>query len=240
MSKSNMYHDSITQWNVCVGCRFDCIYCEKSFKAQMKRQLHNCKQCYNFVPHFHEKRLTTNLPPTKGDEFIWACSSSDIYFAKHEWRNAIIERMRALLNLSFLLQSKAPKVFFLHDFPVNVMLGITLETNSDTNYNSISKAPWPSIRFQQFADLDVPNDKILIIEPILIFDIDIFVAWVKEIRPARIYIGYDTKNCHLKEPTLRETLALIKELKKVTTVKRKFIREAWYVKPNMKPLNKYF
>ena len=30
---------------------------------------------------------------TEGDEFIWACSSADIAFAKPEWINVIIERI---------------------------------------------------------------------------------------------------------------------------------------------------
>ena len=37
---SNMYEDAIYRWNVFVGCEFDCAYCKKSFKAQMKRQKH--------------------------------------------------------------------------------------------------------------------------------------------------------------------------------------------------------
>ena len=34
----NMYSNSKLSWNIGVGCKFDCNYCELSFKAQMKRQ----------------------------------------------------------------------------------------------------------------------------------------------------------------------------------------------------------
>jgi hypothetical protein len=74
-----MYGDSIKQWNAIVGCNFDCIYCEQSFKRQMKRQKQNCMDCYNYIPHFHENYLNQPLPKTRNDEFIWSCSSSDIF-----------------------------------------------------------------------------------------------------------------------------------------------------------------
>ena len=37
--KSNMYSDSVFQWNCFVGCYFNCSYCIPSFQRQMKRQM---------------------------------------------------------------------------------------------------------------------------------------------------------------------------------------------------------
>lgn len=60
--KSNMYAKAAT-WNPFKGCRFDCTYCEPSFKRQSKRQKENeartrgCNRCYRYVPHPHEDRL---------------------------------------------------------------------------------------------------------------------------------------------------------------------------------------
>ena len=57
-NKKNMYSDSKLQWNVHVGCEFDCIYCKPSFKAQMKRQKplvdkngkkRGCQDCINLI-----------------------------------------------------------------------------------------------------------------------------------------------------------------------------------------------
>lgn len=226
-----MYKDSKKQWNVYVGCKFNCIYCKKSFQAQMKRQKHNCIKCYNYEPHFHEERLKQSLKNTKGDEFIWCCSSGDIYFAKPKWIFKIIERIKELPQ-TFFFQSKEPKVFYDYDFPENVILGITLESNRW--YKEISDAPPPFERMKVFYDLKYPR-KFITIEPILDFDFSIFLGWLRELNPERVYIGYDTKKTwwmegkekvYLRkyEPRLHKTRNLIHELKRFTKVKTKYMK----------------
>lgn len=227
MSK-NMYSDSVKQWNCFVGCKFNCTYCKKSFQAQMKRQKHNCIKCYNYEPHFHEERLTNdwiekNLPEiTKGDEFIWCCSSGDIYFAKPKWIFKIIEKIKELPSKTFFFQSKEPKVFCDYDFPENVILGITLESNRW--YKNISNAPSPLERMKVFFTLKYPR-KFITIEPILDFDFSIFLGWLRILNPERIYIGYDTKKNSLLEPRLYKTRNLIHELKRFSKVKTKYMKD---------------
>lgn len=233
---NNMYADSVKQWNVIVGCRFDCIYCRASFQRQMKRQKRNCEKCYAYMPHFHENRLNDPLPETQGDEFIWVASSSDIACADSNWIDRILHRIAYLPDRTFLFQSKDSLVFYRHVFPPNCLLGITLETTSDLQYVGISKAPPPRKRFKDFLELDVENKKIVTIEPILRFDSIIFVHWMKKLQPERVYIGYDTKGCKLKEPKLADTLKLIAALEKVTKVKPKLLREAWNLQ---RPLEDY-
>jgi len=225
--KSHMYRDSIKQWNVYVGCHFDCICCEKSFKAQMKRQKNRCILCYNYIPHFHPEILDISLPKTKGDEFIWPCSSGDISFAKPEWIEAILTRIRQLPDRTFFFQTKNPNCYYLYGFPNNVILDITLETNQDDGYWLISKAPLPSVRFKAFLEHPFRR-KSITIEPLLEFDLDILVDWLKQLKPERVYIGYDSKNCYLPEPELAKTIILIEELKKFTKVKVKLLRKAWW------------
>lgn len=228
LNKQNMYSDSIKQWNVIVGCYFDCVYCRRSFQAQMRRQQHNCLQCYTYTPHFHAERLNASLPETYGDQFIWACSSSDISFSQEGWMNPTIERMKLKKDRTFFLQSKKPEWFKKYDFPSNVLLGITLETDSDLNYDRISKAPPPMVRYKQFADLDCKNRKIVTIEPVLRWSYtELFLAHIKDIRPERVYIGYDTKRTKLMEPRLKQVQELMKGLAKFTKVKPKLLREPW-------------
>lgn len=228
-----MYLDSKKQWNVIVGCKFHCIYCEKSFQAQMKRQKHNCIKCYNYEPHFHEDRLSQTLPKTHGDEFIWCCSSSDIYFAKKEWMERILERIIEMPNRTFFFQTKEPSVFYDYDFPKNVLLGITLESNRfyEAYYDD---APEPYVRFKGFYDITHPR-KIITIEPVLEFDFSIFLRWIKKIQPERIYIGFDTKNTvvwnmesdkyeTLCEPSIEKTKSFIRELERFTKVKTKYMK----------------
>lgn len=229
VKKGNMYLDSKKQWNVVVGCEYQCTYCINSFQRQMKRQKWNCKvmnreglsKCYTYEPHFHPERLHQSLPRTKGDEFIWCCSSGDITFAEEEWIDKIIKRIKELPGKTFFFQTKDPSCFYKYDFPDNVILGITLESNRDY---LITKAPFPLQRYKDFSKLDFKR-KIVIIEPIMQFDLEIFVEWIKNIDPMRVYMGYDTKKSNLTEPKLSQFLELWSELNKFTKVKSKLIRE---------------
>ena len=224
----NMYQDAIFRWNVMVGCLHNCIYCKRSFQAQMKRQLHNCKDCYDFKPHFHEERLNINFNlkkyETKGDQFIWVASSSDICFIKFEWMDKILKRVKKFPNRTFFFQTKNPIIFKWFRFPSNCLLGITLESDWYIKYNEISKAPSLLKRFIDFSDVKCNNKKVVTIEPILSFDLSNFIYVIKHINPERVYIGYDTKNCGLPEPPLSKTLELIEELKKFTKVKLKYMK----------------
>jgi hypothetical protein len=224
---SHMYEDSVKQWNVYVGCNYLCQYCQKSFRLQMKRQLHNCIKCYDYVPHFHPDRLTQQLPRTQGDEFIWACSSSDITFAKREWIEAILKRVRQLPDRTFLFQTKNPICFKRYSWTDNTVLDVTIETNEDEGYRLISTAPLPSIRYRDFLKIKHPH-KFVTVEPILEFDMDVLVEWIGEINPERVYLGYDSKNCSLPEPELAKTQELKKRLEKFTKVKLKLMRKAWW------------
>jgi DNA repair photolyase len=226
--KGNMYGESVLQWNLFVGCEYTCRYCEKSFKAQMKRQEHNCKLCYNYNPHFHPERLKKNLPATKEDQFIWPCSSGDINFMKDDWLRQLSNKIHENPDKTFLLQSKRPATFKRLKWPKNVILGTTVETNRIKHYNLISNAPNPRARIFQLDELD-HKYKSITIEPILCFDTEEFLDLLKEVtpKPRWIFIGYDSKKCGLPEPSLNKTRTFIKLLKKhfgPDTVKLKLIR----------------
>lgn len=220
--KSNMYQHSKKQWNPFVGCLFDCPYCKLSFQAQLKRwAANNCQDCYNYKPHFHENRLDDKMPVTRGLEFISCCLSGDISFAHAEWIEAIIEKIKEWHNRTFLIQTKNPIVLENYDFPENVLLGITMETNRDY---WLSNAPLPRERASTFARLDFPsNRKIVTIEPIIMFDWSPFNAMIKKIHPGRVYVGYDTKNTGLEEPRMELTRSFIKTLNLFTDVYEKYI-----------------
>jgi len=165
--------------------------------------------------------LNDKLPLTHGDEFIWACSSGDISFAKPKWINLIIDKIWEYPNRTFLFQSKNPECFLQYKFPPNVILGTTIETNRP--YTIYSKAPPPEKRFRDFCLLDSPR-KIVTIEPILMFDLNILATWMKIIATERIYIGYDTKNCNLIEPYTFQVKELCDQLKDFTKVKFKYMK----------------
>ena len=223
----NMYQDAIFRWNCFVGCKFNCVYCKKSFQAQMRRQIRNCRFCGNYIPHFHEERVTKeytekHFPETSGDEFIWVGSSGDISFIEYPDMLKILNRIEEYPDRTFFFQTKNPEFFSKFIFPPNVILGITLE--SDIYYREISNAPSPYNRVFWFEKLNFPR-KFVTIEPILNFNFPLFLGWLKEIDPERIYIGYDSHKNDLPEPSIRKTKILIKELEKFTKVKTKYMKE---------------
>lgn len=144
---------------------------------------------------------------------------------------------------NFLIQSKNPSIFLEHYWPDNVILGTTLETNysllqsSEPSheliaYNQISKAPYPDTRHDAMVRLC--NRKAITIEPILKFNIEAFLRWIKEIAPEFVYIGYandkhEGKKLKLPEPPLEKTMQLIAALKTAgIEVREKTLRRAWY------------
>lgn len=203
LKSSNMYSASVKQWNPFVGCKFDCSYCVSSFQRQAKRQKQRCMQCYNYTPHTHEKRLEDYLPKTKEGEFIFTCASGDISFCSTPFLKKIIKRIEEQPNKTFLLQSKNPNTFNRVDIPKNVILGTTLETNRDVLYKGISKAPKLSQRQSELAKIK-HDKKMVTIEPVLDFDLDVMVRWVKEIDPVVVWLGFDSKNNNLPEPSIKK------------------------------------
>ena len=232
--QNHMYTQSRKSLNWFVGCEHNCVYCKPSFQAQMKRQLHNCKDCYAFTPHAHLDRLLKSPPKTNGEEFIFFPSSGDPAFASDEQWTKAIEYTEKYYDRTFLIQTKNPEVFQHLKFPDNVVLGITLETDRRLyytpslfkNYERISKAPIPF--FRTFAFKDVKHKrKFVTIEPILQFS-SILLSWVFQINPEFVYVGYANHGCKLPEPKLADTKKLIVELEKFTEVRIKTLRKAWW------------
>ena len=225
VKEGNMYSDSVLQWNIFVGCEFDCSYCKKSFQAQMRRQIHNCEKCGNYIPHFHPERLYKKLPKTEGDEFIWVGSSGDISFIEESYMMLILEKIETNPDKTFFFQTKDPQWFDKWQFPENTLIGITLE--SDIHYPEITKAPTPWKRAIAFYFVEHPR-KVITIEPILKFQEKKLLSWIRDIRPERVYIGFDSKKNNLPEPTLKEVEKLIFEMEKLEIkIKRKLIRKGW-------------
>ena len=204
LPQTNMYGNAKT-WNPFKGCRFNCTYCVESFQLQAKRQMHNCMQCYDFVPHYHPERLR-QIPSSP---IVFVCGNGDLAFASSEQKNAIIASIRDFARAHpksdkvFYLQSKQPEYFRRHlaDLPGKVVLVTTLETNRDAGYEAISSAPPPSERYRQFLALEYPR-KIVTVEPVMDFDVDVFASWIINIKPELVYLGLNSKTKpRLPEPS---------------------------------------
>ncbi|MCJ7828765.1 MAG: hypothetical protein MUP81_03370 [Dehalococcoidia bacterium] len=208
---SNMYSRSVCQWNPFVGCKFDCIYCRKSFQSQMKRQKHRCQKCYDFEPHEHPERLDQYLPKTDYGQFIFACANGDISFCSTPYLMRIVHTIEKWPDRTFLIQSKNPKTFERVAWPDNVILGTTIETDDDGVVAKFSQAPLPATRCADFLKITHPL-KMLTFEPIMDFSPYLMIEIVKEIQPCMVWLGYDTKKTGLPEPPLEKVKELYWEL----------------------------
>jgi len=232
--ENRMYHENRKSLNAFVGCNFDCVYCRPSFQRQAKRQKQRCGLCYSYTPHFHPSRLLKAPPKTLEDGFIFFPSMGDVSFAEKKDFEAMLSYTEKYPNTTFLIQTKNPECLEGYDFPDNVILALTLETNLRgyntpslyTTYERISKAPIPIFRFQSFKGLK-HRRKIVTVEPILQFS-DGLKRWIFQINPEAVYVGYDNHNCKLPEPTLNETKVLIRDLSEFLEVRTKTIRNAWF------------
>jgi DNA repair photolyase len=210
-----MYAEART-WNPFKGCRFDCVYCTPSFQKQSKRQKQLCQDCYHYRPHCHEDRLD-KIPSAR---IIFVCGNADISFCPSDFTRRIIDRIREhnlrTRRKTYYLQSKRPAYFqpFLGELPDNVILLTTLETNRDDGYDLISKAPVPSVRYEQFKALKYPR-KVVTIEPVLDFDLKTFVAWIRSIRPEYVWLGFNSKpeSVRLPEPSEEKVQKLASRLR---------------------------
>lgn len=203
MKNNNMYVHSVKQWSPFVGCEYGCLYCKSSFQAQLKRYgKQNCSSCYTYTPHTHPERLNQRLPKTKFMQFIFTCASGDISFCPRDYMEKILERIEQEPGKTFLLQTKNPAVLDGFVFPKNIVLGITLETNRDSGYSVFSKAPMPSQRYKDFLKLRHPL-KMLTLEPIMEFDMDVMINWIMNINPCMIWLGFNSKHKGmLPEPSI--------------------------------------
>ena len=225
----NMYKLSVKQWNPYVGCLHNCIYCEASFQAQLKRWAKkSCSNCYKFIPHAHPERLNRRLPRTGFMQFIFTCSNGDVAFCPTDYFDKILDMIRFHEDKWFLIQSKNPATFNRTVLPMNVIVGTTIETNRDDLYDGISDAPLPSQRYRDFLQVDHPY-KMVTCEPVIDFDVDTMIKWIGSINPVMIWLGYDSKKNCLPEPELRKVQILHWTLSRQGfVVILKTMRKAWW------------
>lgn len=212
MNANSRMYDAAKTWNPFKGCLWDCSYCIPSFQQQAKRQLHNCSECYHYRPHEHSERLA-KIPSA---EIIFVAGNGDICFAEPVFTRQIIAAIKAhnsrCPKKTYYFQSKQPAYFeqFLGDFSDNVILVTTLETNRDSGYGEVSKAPPPSVRYAQFKALGYPR-KVVTIEPVMDFDECQFVSWIVDVQPEYVWLGYNSRPrarlCEPSEEKLRSFVA---------------------------------
>lgn len=206
---SRMFKSIDKTWNVFVGCRFDCTYCNAR-KTALTRLKHLDRYKDGFKPHLVESELKKTFKP---GEFIFVSYMGDIAHASQYEFSQILSRIRQFPKTDFLLCSKSPGTFYRFgiDIPDNVILGTTIESNFDYGH---SKAPTPEVRWKSLGVLNNPR-KFLSIEPIMDFDLFTMLKWIKARKPEIIEVGADNYHNNLPEPPWEKVEKLLTNLRAI-------------------------
>jgi len=217
---SRMFDVVTKTWNPVKGCYHNCIYCYARILAETRlKETEKYKD--GFKPAFFPKELSRRFGPR---DVVFVVDMGDLFgsWVPSDWIRAVIEATKKS-EATFLYLTKNPRRYheFLHLFPENSILGATIESNWD---HGISNAPPPTERFRAMRELEWR--KFISIEPVLDFDLDEMVGWMKEIRPEFVYIGYDNwrKVPRYLEPPLSRVRMLIERLREITEVRVKTLR----------------
>lgn len=203
--KGQMYPFVSHTWNAIKGkCPHDCSYCYMKIYRQPEL-------------HFDEKELKTDLGH---GNFIFVGSSCDMWAkgVPRPWITSVLSHCN-FFKSQYLFQSKNPArfAFFPLGIPFESVLGTTIETN---RYYTYSKAPQPQERFADFVRIK-HHRKMISIEPIMDFDLEVLIPMIVAIKPEFVSIGADSKGHKLPEPPPGKVLHLLDALRAITTVKIK-------------------
>jgi len=175
-----------------------------------------------FVPKLVDKELSMRFHRQN----VFVSDMGDLFgeWVPEEWIKKVIDAIRESPTSNFLFLTKNPRKFlkYVKLYPENLVLGATIETNR--NY-LVSKAPTTAERYRAMVELPYRN-KLVSIEPIMDFDLETLVQWIREIKPVLVHVGYDNYNKHLPEPSLSKTKQLMDQLGQFTRVKTLTLRES--------------
>ncbi len=217
---TRMFEFVTETWNPVIGCKHYCCYCwsRRLVETRLKRIYRD------FTPRLIEKRFRYR---PKAGSLVFVCDMGDLFgdWVPREWITRVINFTKSFPETTFLFLTKNPARYieFIDEFPSNVILGTTIETDRDDLYRKyhISRAPLPSERYRAMLEVKDRRPELrrfVSIEPILDFNLGTFVKWIKDVEPCMVAIGYDNYSNKLPEPPLGKTLKLIDELEKVTKV----------------------
>ncbi|MBU4357352.1 MAG: phage Gp37/Gp68 family protein [Proteobacteria bacterium] len=120
-------------WNPVTGCKHGCSYC---YARDIAARFY--KPEIGFNPHFYPERLSapknTPIPKSddKGEHNVFTVSMGDLFgdWVSQEWINAVFKAIQGAPEWNFLLLTKNPKRYLTLDFPENVWVGATADTQA--------------------------------------------------------------------------------------------------------------
>ena len=220
-SKGNMYDFVTHTWNPIKGrCPHQCEYC------YMKK--------WGEQPPLYlaEKELRKDMGHRR---FYFVGSGTDMWAdgVPEEWIKAAISHCSKYEDNTYLFQSKNPERYIRYfsdsNKPLNnFVFGTTIETNR--NYPLMGNAPTPDKRALHLLEFSAAyrTRSMVTIEPIIDFDLEELLLYVRITEPEWVNIGADSKGHDLPEPSSEKIETLIQKLGKFTEVR---------LKSNLKRLN---
>ncbi len=195
-----MYEFVTHTWNPVRGkCQYNCSYC---YVGKWKSEQNPL--------HFDERYLQDDLGKGK---FIFICSGCDLFYPEvpREWIQQIWEHTQKYPKNQYLWHTKNPwSLASLIEPQKRDVACVTIESNR--SYPSISKAPFPIERIKWLKEWEGP--RMITIEPIMDFDIDIFSGMILSANPIQVNIGADSGRNNLPEPSAEKITELINHLEK--------------------------
>jgi DNA repair photolyase len=205
ISKGNMYDFVTHTWNTVKGkCPHDCSYCYVKRWGKLN------------PVRFDEKELKTDLGE---NNFIFVGSSCDMFASDipENWIKKTLKHCGEYEFNKYLFQTKNP-ANIRRLLPYESFVCTTLETNRW--YPEImGNSPKPINRIKEM--LFIRHRQYITIEPIMDFDLDTFVAMIKEINPIQVNIGADSGGHNLPEPSKDKLLEFIDQIQKFTIIHNK-------------------
>ncbi len=128
-SKFNITNDNIGwakySWNPVTGCLHGCEYC---YARPMALRYYG-----DFKPTFHEERLQMPYNTKQGgdNDRVFLCSMADLFgeWVPNEWIEKVVGVCGDTPQWTYLCLTKNPKRYLEFDFPNNMWLGITCDTD---------------------------------------------------------------------------------------------------------------
>jgi len=199
-------YDWITHTSTHLGgkCPHECEYCSiQDLQRRFPEQLP-----YSGAIRLKEKEFAVNYG---GGKIIFVENCNDLFASgvPDEWITRILAHCAEFDENMYVFQTKNPLRILDREFafPVEAMIGCTIETNRENNRGN---APSRLGRMGAMTTIGRGGwHTFITIEPIIDFDVECLSNWILRANPRFVNIGADSKGHGLPEPPIEKVLELI-------------------------------
>lgn len=205
-------------WNPVVGCKHGCKYCwARSLATTRLRRYKKYKNGFKY--HLDKKEINRKFKRKN----VFVSAMGDLFgdWVSSKWIKRVLKTIGKSPNTNFLLLTKNPKRFTeFKNFPDNVILGTTIETNRKYDVTSAHTTHPPQSRHRRYMVMKTLqwDHKFVAMEPLMDFDLNIFEKWIQNINPEKVSISFDNYNHGIISPNKEKAIKLCKDLASFTEV----------------------